>query len=411
MLRLLISTYACSPRKGSEHGVGWNWVTQAARLGHRVTALVCPSHRDAILSACAADSALAGIEWVFPVVPLWHLPADREPKRERTYNLLWQVQALRVAKLLHRAEPFDAVHHLTWGGIRAPSFLGALGAPLVIGPVGGGETSPKALRTRLRLKARLTEWVRDMSNATIAFNPVVRDGLRSSRVIFAKTPETRELMPAEWRGKTELFCELTLRPEDISTPRAAAASPPRLLCVGRLLYWKGTHIALDAFATLLRSCPEARLTILGDGPERGRLEAQARRLGVDRHVDFRAWLPREAVRAVYETHDLLLFPSLHDSSGNVVLEAFARGLPVISLDIGGPAVLVTREAGLAICTRGNDSKGVAAAIGTGAARLLHDRDTYARLSRGAVARAGDFLLNKRVDAFYGTCAAAVLRAA
>jgi glycosyltransferase involved in cell wall biosynthesis len=57
------------------------------------------------------------------------------------------------------------------------------------------------------------------------------------------------------------------------------------------------------------------------------------------------WLPQEKLFEQYQTHDLLVYPSLHDSSGNAVLEALSFGLPVVCLDLGGPAQIVTSESG------------------------------------------------------------------
>src|SRR5271166_21220 len=118
-MQLLISTYACAPNLGSEHAVGWNWTTEAHRQGHEVWALASPAHRAAVEKACRDDPDLRGIHWVFPEVVLWPLRRATEPKWERTYNLLWQRAALGHARELSRLVKFDAVHHLTWGGVRA----------------------------------------------------------------------------------------------------------------------------------------------------------------------------------------------------------------------------------------------------------------------------------------------------
>ena len=145
-MKLLISAYACAPNIGSEHAVGWNWTTEAHRQGHEVWAFASPAHRDAVEQACRDDPDLLGIHWTFPEVRGWPLRPATEPKWERTYNLLWQRAALRHARELQRRVGLDVIHHLTWAGIRAPTFLGSLGTPLIIGPVGGGETSPRLLR-------------------------------------------------------------------------------------------------------------------------------------------------------------------------------------------------------------------------------------------------------------------------
>jgi hypothetical protein len=119
-MKLLISAYACAPNRGSDHAVGWNFTTEAHRLGHEIWAVASTVHRDAIADAVRANPDLAGIHWIFPEIRGWPLKQAVEPRWERTYNLLWQRAALRHALLLHRRVHFDAVHHLTWGGIRAP---------------------------------------------------------------------------------------------------------------------------------------------------------------------------------------------------------------------------------------------------------------------------------------------------
>ena len=290
-MKLLISTYACAPDRGSEHAVGWNWTTEAHRLGHRVWALTSIAHSAAIEAACREDSDLAGINWIFPKVAGWPLREGVEPAWERTYNLLWQRAALRHARVLHHKVEFDAIHHLTWGGVRAPTFLGALGAPLIIGPVGGGETSPAALRDTFTLRSRIAERLRDLSNASITINPITRGGLAQAKVIFVRTPDTQRLLTSAMQRKSSIFADVTLQRSQVGAPRSRPPGPPRLLYAGRLLYWKGVHIAIRALAQLLPRMPEARLTIVGKGPEGERLKAEAANLG-DR-VEFIPWLPRQ----------------------------------------------------------------------------------------------------------------------
>src|SRR6516162_8365648 len=97
-MKLLISTYACAPNRGSDHAVGWNWTTEAHRSGHEVWSFVSPAHRDSSKCACHENPALGGIHWVFPEVKVWSLKQAVEPKWERTYNLFWQRVALHCAR-------------------------------------------------------------------------------------------------------------------------------------------------------------------------------------------------------------------------------------------------------------------------------------------------------------------------
>lgn len=399
--KLLISAYACAPNHGSEHAVGWNWITEAHRQGHEVSALVAPNHREAIEAARDRDPSLKGIRWYFPEVRFWPLEQNVEPIKERTYNLLWQRVALRCAQLINRHEEFCVVHHLTWGGLRAPTLLGRIKAPLVIGPLGGGETSPQGLRDAFSFKNRMIETARDLSTATVTLNPIIRSGFNRAAMIAVRTKETRETLSQKMQRKSITFGELTLSESDIGEPRQPSWKPPRILFAGRLLYWKGVHIALRAFAEFAKSNPGARLTIVGNGPEEDRLRADAATLGIAGQVDFIPRIPQDKLFDLYRSHDLLLFPSLHDSGGTVILEAMARGTPVMCLDLGGPGYLVTPESGVVVSTAGQNTSAVAKAMAGELTALFADPAQWAYLSRGAINRAREFTLSERVRQFYG----------
>jgi hypothetical protein len=399
-MKLLISAYACAPNRGSEHGSAWNWITGLGRLGHPLWVLVSPAHRDAIHAAARQDSALKNIRWVFPELGYWKLQQGKEPTWERSYNLLWQRAALRAARALHAEMAFDAVHHLTWGGVRAPTFLGALGIPLIIGPVGGGETSPASLRDRFPPRGRMLEAVRDLSNATIEINPILRRGLRDAAVIFARTADTRNLLSPALRAKTLVAMELGVSPGQIGSPREPRQSPPKLLYAGRLLYWKGVHIAIEAMAALVEKIPGAHLTIVGYGPEEARLKACIAARKLTGNVELVSWMPQDRFLRLYDTHDMLLFPSLHDSTGWVVLEALCKGMPVACLDLGGPKDIVTAQSGLVIGTGGLNTGEVAARLAQSLHAVLTDPERLAALSAGAIARAHDFLLTDQITRLY-----------
>jgi glycosyltransferase involved in cell wall biosynthesis len=403
-MKLLMSAYACAPNRGSEYATGWNWTTEARQLGHEIWALVSTVHRDLITNACRVNPDLAGIRWIFPEVRGWPLKQGIEPRWERTYNLLWQRAALRQALPLHRRVRFDAVHHLTWGGIRAPTFLGALKIPLIIGPIGGGETSPASLRDELGFRGRLLEQIRDLSTSTITVNPLIRPGLNSAAVIFVYTKDTQNLFTGALHDKTVVFTPVAI-PDlpAISVPRTRGG-PPRFLCACRLLYWKGLHIAIRAFAEIVRQIPSAHFTIVGDGPERARLEADVRRHGLHGQVTFIARIPQRKLFVLYESHDLLLFPSLHDSGGYVVLEALSHGMPVVCLDLGGPRDIVTSSSGLVVKTGGRNTTQVARDMADKICRLLESPQRMAELSAGAISRAREFLVPRRVKEFYDLAA-------
>src|SRR5579863_8818497 len=139
-VKLLVSAYACEPGKGSEPGVGWNWVQALVRRGYHVQVITRSNNREAIEN----DSTWRREELAFHYydLPGWMRRWKRWPGGIYLYYLLWQIGALRVARRLHAAERFDRVHHVTFASYRQPSFMGRLGIPFIFGPVGGGETTP-----------------------------------------------------------------------------------------------------------------------------------------------------------------------------------------------------------------------------------------------------------------------------
>ncbi len=85
------------------------------------------------------------------------------------------------------------------------------------------------------------------------------------------------------------------------------------------------------------------LDIIGDGPDKPQLEAQAKALGLGEKVTFSGWMAPKAAGARLGEADVLVFPSLRECGGAVVMEAMAVGLPVIAANWGGPADYVGRD--------------------------------------------------------------------
>jgi glycosyltransferase involved in cell wall biosynthesis len=140
-----------------------------------------------------------------------------------------------------------------------------------------------------------------------------------------------------------------------------------------------------AFARLREAQPRATMTVIGSGPDEAWLRAIAHRHGLEDAVHWSPRVPQPQVMRAYLQHDVLLFPSLHDSSGNVVLEALSRGLPVVCVDAGGPAVLVDDACGF--CVPAGEPAQVIEALARALAALASDRTLARRMGAAAVQRA------------------------
>ena len=89
----------------------------------------------------------------------------------------------------------------------------------------------------------------------------------------------------------------------------------------------------------------ARFTVVGDGPERNRLEQLARALGIEKAAAFCGWLSHGEVLRRLRSADVLVFPSVRDFGGGVIFEALAAGAVPVVADFGGPGDIVHPEVG------------------------------------------------------------------
>jgi glycosyltransferase involved in cell wall biosynthesis len=165
-------------------------------------------------------------------------------------------------------------------------------------------------------------------------------------------------------------------PSDRPAARAALgldARVPLVGFVGRLARVKGVDILLEAFARVGRSVPEARLAVIGDGPEASRLRAMPEADGV-------VFLgTRDDVPNLMPGLDLLCVPSRDETFGIVALEALACRVPVVASRVGGLAEVVPPDAGLLVAPE--DPEALAQAL----VCLLKDPATRTKMGEAGAA--------------------------
>lgn len=288
----------------------------------------------AVVVACSAGGFLAGaIERAGIEVCVL---GSRQVKRRLGLLLAW-----RLRRLIHHRHVRLVHAHMYAGGAAGALALVGSGLPLV-----RTEHSEASWRGRWatlvgRLAYRRTAHIIAVS-APIRQRLVERDGVPAERV-------------------TVIPCAM---PQDC--PRQPSPALPETLggrplvgVVARLQPEKGVDVLLRAASRIVDRRPECTLVVMGDGPLRAMLEAQAARLGLAGHVHFLGFRPD--VPALLPLLEVLVVPSLSEGAPLVVLEAMAAGVPVVASATGGiPDQIRHEEDGLLVPP--GDDAALAAAV-------------------------------------------------
>jgi glycosyltransferase involved in cell wall biosynthesis len=284
--------------------------------------------------------------------PLYTL-GERLPPGLRT--LAWaitqierQVAMVPVARRLVRELAIDVVHQPISVSPVIPSPMRRLGAPVVMGPLNGGMALPPGFADR---DSALNSLVKAVRPAVATLLNALMRGRPDADVIFVANDRTRSMLPAAARKRTQELSDIGVVLETLGLPPEAPASgragPVRFLFVGRLVDWKAVDVLLDAFSLVRKRLP-AQLEIVGDGPERASLVAQAGRLGYGTDVSFAGWLgPPDCLRRM-QYCDVFVSPSLQEAGGIAILEAMACGRPVVAAGWGGHLSTVSESAGILV---------------------------------------------------------------
>jgi glycosyltransferase involved in cell wall biosynthesis len=399
LARILLSAYACEPGRGSEPALGWGWATELARSGHQVWVLTRADNRSTIeRDALASHPNLNFLYFdLSPAVQRLRNGFGKIP-----YYGLWQWCAVRYIRQLFPTLPFDLVQHVTYASGRYPSFMASLGIPFYFGPVSGGETVPRCIRSSFSVAQQCREWLRDLSNSFVPRDPLMRWVFERADRLFV-TRDTLPLVPPRWRHKCHTQLAIALTSEYLNyvvAPTVQSDNRCRLLYVGRLLEWKGLDLALHSVCQLKESHPGICFTVVGDGPASTRLHSLAEELGLSEIVEWVRQVPHEQVREYYRSASVFLFPSLRDSGGMAVLEAMAHGVPVVCTDLGGPGVIVNQSCGRVVSTARKNWEQLVSGLFDALREIVGTPALRDLLSAGASVRAGEFTFESLVASLH-----------
>jgi glycosyltransferase involved in cell wall biosynthesis len=351
-LRILVLAPDSSPERVSIPYVTYCHAAALAQL-HDVTLVVKSSVEDPVRRAKAPFRSIEvvampwleriyawSLRWIFK----YNFTSQALTAFGYPFSLLFEWRAWRQLRRQILAGEFDVVLRIVPMTAVLPSpfafFLRKGPIPFVIGPINGGLPYVQGFSQASNEK----QWISNLRNL-YRFLPFARSTYRNAAAIIAASSQTYAEF-AVYRDKLFFVPEPGIaRSLCYSDSRNLEPSAKLdLIFVGGLSPCKACDLALRAAAPLLRS-DLARFSILGDGPERNRLEQLARSLGIEKAVSFCGWVSHAEVLRRLRSADVLVFPSVRDFGAGVVFEALATGAVPVVADFGGPGDIVHPEVG------------------------------------------------------------------
>lgn len=276
------------------------------------------------------------------------------------------LRIIRTARLAHAASTPLSPAMLSWARRLRPDIVH------LQFPYPPGDLAALAVPNRPALVVSYQSDIVRQRTLLLAYRPLLHFTLRRAARIISSSPNYVQTSPflqqhAQKCTVISLGIDVTrfngTNAERAAQMRARFVAPGQmaLLFVGRLRYYKGLHILIDA---LPRIDPNTVLLIGGEGPERAALEQQAIQRQVQQRVHFLGEIPEADLAALYQAADLFVLPShlRAEAFGIVQIEALASGLPIISTELGTGTSYVNLNQQTGLVVPPGDAEALAMAV-------------------------------------------------
>jgi len=356
MLRILVLAPGSNPDGITGPLIGYYHSEALARL-HAVTLVIRRDNEEAVRRKQPPFRAIEviGLPWLDRVYAWSFRKIFKNNYRSQVltafnylFCLAFEWRAWQQTRARIMAGEFDVVLRLLPISSVLPSpfafFLRGGPIPFAVGPINGGLPWPVGFSQADKQK----EWISNLRNF-YRFLPFARSTYRHAAAIIAGSSHTYNEFAAYREKLFFVPGENGIDPAQYAggLHTSRRSDKLELIFVGGLVPYKACDLALRAAASLLQT-DRARFTIVGDGPERGRLEQQAKSLGIEKVVSFHGTLQHQQTMQRLAAADVLVFPSVHEFGGAVVFEALAMGVVPVVVDFGGPGDIVHPEVGFKV---------------------------------------------------------------
>lgn len=347
-MKIILSAYGCHPNRGSEAGVGWNWLVELSKY-NKVWVLFYKGQGqyEAVSTAIKNLPTKENIHLVPIDVPF---PFGIKKLFRFRYEI-WQIKAFFAAKKIIKKEKIDLIHQVTIAAWWFTGYYFLIKKPLIWGPISGGQTIPLKAYYFLRKKDIFYEILRNsLIKVFMQFSFSFRKNIRSAKIIFSANEATTQsitkinkaikCLPLTEIGVDKIYLNNEILPKN---------NKEKLN-----ILWSGNLLALKNFGLLLQSLQKLpdimnwELRVAGDGKMLNYWQKKVLNTKINNRIKFLGKIDYSKMNELYNWADIFVFPSLREASGTVILEAMSHGVPVIAMNLNGAKNIIDKTCGILI---------------------------------------------------------------
>jgi len=386
----IISAYAISPFKGSEPGLGWNFIMEMSK--YNITLHVIAEKNEFENDIFKMKDEIPGN------VFFYFVPRKFSEKKFKIFGRAyyyysyrnWQKKAYLEAKKITNIRKINAVHQLNMIGYREPGYLWKLKLPFIYGPFGGMQNAPLSLvlsHSIFGIYTLLTRSIINKMQFRFSKRPLkaAKKAFRSNSLYT--NPFLINQIYKTWSLKPIPIFEQGVRfskNEELEKIIKPSYNNFTIVWVGTLTYNKSLNILLEA----VKDFKQININIVGDGPCMKYYKRIAVEKNVKCNIIWHGWLERSETLKLIKSSHVMAFTSLKEGIPTVIFEALHNETPVITLNHHGQGYIVNKSCGILIDIQSFDK--TVESFRTSIIKLSNNEEFYNKLKNGTQDRVKEF---------------------
>lgn len=342
--------YACAPGKGSEPGLGWNWVINLAEKCE-VFVITEGEWRPEIEDALKNHPQKKRIHFYYNPLSekVRKMCWNQGDWRFYYYYKRWQKKTLNIALDIIENNHIDIIHQFNMIGFREPGYLWKIKEkPFVWGPVDAKENFPVAFLQDADIKTYFKTYLKNyITKLQLKRSRRVRNAVGNAKYVVAASSESILSFKKYFGIDSIIINETGCYTDNTTKIKLVNEKTLHLLWVGKFEFRKQLQLALKIMTGLKDL--EIKLHIVGGKKdEEEKYKTLTKGLGISEQCIWHGILPHIEVQQLMQTSDMFLFTSVAEGTPHVVMEALGNNLPIICFDCCGHGDSVSEDVGIKI---------------------------------------------------------------